>query len=230
MRIRILAVAFLVLLVGSVERPAAVQAWGPPDQEQYLLAPGLFVRDYCVVSVRHHHLNFYRDFAAQNPDGTVNTVTEIPAGTNEKFEVNEDTGQMCWELKNGVPRVVKYLGYPGNYGMIPRTMGEDGDSLDMLTLGKFERRGTVLAVKVIGVMHMLDGGDVDDKLIGVLPGTDFYDANNLSELEGKYPGITKIIGTWFESYKGPGSEIFVTGFDDAKEAQVVLDKAKQAYQ
>jgi inorganic pyrophosphatase len=228
-RIRILIVVALALFLGAVERPALVQASGIQDQSQYLLAPGFFVRDYCLVAPFHRNLDFYRDFAAQNADGTVNTVIEIPAGTNEKFEVGEDTGKMCWEIKDGVPRVVKYLGYPANYGMVPRTLGGDGDSLDMLTLGKFQRRGLVVKAKVIGVLHLLDGGDVDDKLIAVLPGTDFYAYDNLSQLETKYAGISTILATWFENYKGPG-ELQALGFGDAAEAQQVLDAAKAAYQ
>jgi inorganic pyrophosphatase len=228
-RIRILIVVALALLLGVVEHPPLAQASGLQDQSFYLLAPGFFVRDYCLVSPMHRKLNFYRDFASQNPDGTVNAVTEIPAGTNEKFEVAEDTGRMCWELKNGVPRVIKYLGYPANYGMVPRTLGGDGDSLDVLTLGKFERRGAVVKAKVIGVLHLLDGGDVDDKLIAVLPGTDFYAYDNLSELEANYAGISTILATWFENYKGPG-ELQSLGFGDAAEAQQVLDAAKAAYQ
>jgi inorganic pyrophosphatase len=224
---RILAVAFLVVLFGSLDSPRTVQACD--DQDQYVLAPGFVVRDYCVVSLRHKHLNFFLDFKAQNVDGTVNTVIEIPAGTNDKFEVNEDTGKMCWEFKNGAPRVIKYLGYPVNYGNVPRTMGGDGDSLDMLTLGKFERRGLVLPVKMIGVMHMVDGGDLDDKLIGVVQGTPFAAYNNISELEAAFPGIDDILKTWFEGYKGPG-EIQVTSFGDAADAQSVLDAGKAAFQ
>ncbi len=229
MRLRILIVVALALFLGAVERPALVQASGIQDQSAYLLAPGFFVHDYCLVSPMHRHLNFYRDYAAQNADGTVNAVVEIPAGTNEKFEVSEDTGQMCWELKNGAPRIIKYLGYPANYGMVPRTLGGDGDSLDVLTLGKFQRRGAVVKAKVIGVLHLMDGGDVDDKLIAVLPGTDFYAYDNLSELEAQYVGISSILATWFENYKGPG-ELQALGFGDAKEAQGVLDLAKAAYQ
>ena len=70
MRIKTLvAVAFLVLLVGTVVSPQVVQACD--DQDQYVLARGFVVRDYCVVSLRHRHLNFFLDFPAQNPDGTV---------------------------------------------------------------------------------------------------------------------------------------------------------------
>lgn len=230
MKTRILAVAFLVLLVGSVELPSTVQACDKLDQDQFVLAPGFVVRNYCVVSLRHRHLNFFLDYKAQNADGTVNTVIEIPAGTNDKFEVSEETGKMCWEFKNGVPRVVKYLGYPVNYGNVPRTMGGDGDSLDMLTLGKFERRGLVLRVKLIGVMHMIDGGEVDDKLIGVVQGSDFSAYDDFSALSAAFPGIETILHTWFESYKGPGGDIEITGFGDAADAQAVLDDGKAAFQ
>ncbi len=222
-----LLVAASVLSLAGAAAPAA--AGNRVDTEEYLLADGFRVHDYCLVAKRHHHLDFYRDFRALNADGSVNAVIEIPAGTNAKFEVSEDTGQMCWEIKDGAPRVIKYLGYPSNYGMIPRTLGGDGDSLDILTLGKFERRGEVVRAKIIGVMRMLDGGDPDDKIIAVLPDTDLYAANNLSELEVTHPGITTILKAWFEGYKGPG-EITVESFGDAAEALGVVQDAVAAYQ
>ena len=42
-----------------------------------------------------------------------------------------------WEIVNGKPRKVHYLGYPGNYGFIPQTSlskdrGGDGDPADIL--------------------------------------------------------------------------------------------------
>jgi inorganic pyrophosphatase len=226
-RIRMLAVIVLALLVGAASPAPQAQASCPPPHD-YILAPGYVVRDYCVVSLRHPHLNFYRDIPTKNAAGLVNAVTEIPAGSNDKFEVGEDTGKMCWEFKNGVPRVIKYLGYPANYGMVPRTLGGDGDSLDVLTLGRFERRGSVLASKVIGVLKLIDGGDIDDKIIAVVPGTDFYPFDNISDLEAAYPGVESIIETWFTSYKGPG-EIFSDGFRDAADANAVLDAAMAAY-
>jgi inorganic pyrophosphatase len=227
-RTRVLAVVFVALLIGATS-PAPVAQAACPDTHDYILAPGFIVRDYCVVSLRHPHLNFYRDVPSKNANGLVNAVTEIPAGSNDKFEVAEETGQMCWEFKNGVPRVIKFLGYPANYGMIPRTLGGDGDSLDIITLGAFERRGAIVPVKVIGVLKLIDGGDIDDKIIAVVPGTDFYALNNVSELEAAYPGIETIIETWFTSYKGPG-EITSGGFFDSGEANVVLAKAIADYE
>jgi inorganic pyrophosphatase len=82
--------------------------------------------------------NFLRDYPSRAADGLVNAVVEIPAGECEKWEVKSD-GVMRWDMKDDKPRTVKYLGYPCNYGMVPRTklgkeLGGDGDPLDMLVL------------------------------------------------------------------------------------------------
>ena len=60
-----------------------------------------------------------------------NAIIEVPAGTNRKLEIQPD-GQFVAELMNGVPRVVNFLPYPGNYGFIPSTLmdearGGDGE-------------------------------------------------------------------------------------------------------
>jgi inorganic pyrophosphatase len=227
MRLRSLSGFALVAVVVSLA-PAA--AGTPRDLErEYLVAPGYRVVDNCLVPKWHRHLNFYRDIRPVNADGTLNAVVEIPAGTNAKWEVSEDTGKMCWEIKDGAPRVVKYLGYPTNYGMVPRTLGGDGDSLDILTIGQLEFRGEVIRVKLIGVMHMLDGGEADDKLIAVIPGTPAGDFNTIEDLEQAWAGSKAILKTWFEGYKGP-DEIQVTSFGGRDDALTVLNAGLAAYE
>ena len=58
--------------------------------------------------------------------------------------------------------------YPANYGFIPRTYADDGDPLDVLVLCS-EQIFPMTLVKVypIGVMRMIDGGKLDDKIIAV---------------------------------------------------------------
>ena len=140
-----------------------------------------FVKSY--VGIRMHTLvgpkNFLKDFEPINSDGTINVVIEIPAGTAAKWEVDKKDGSLKWEFKEGKPRIVKYLGYPGNYGMVPQTLlskelGGDGDPLDVLVLGKMVPRGSVVDAKLIGILKFLDGGEQDDKLLAVLPGTPFF--------------------------------------------------------
>ncbi len=169
--------------------------------------------------------NMYQDYKARNSDKTVNAVIEIPAGTNAKWETDVNTGKFFWENRLGIPRVVRFLGYPGNYGMIPRTKGGDGDPLDVVIIGSNELRGEVVAIKIIGVMFLVDGGLLDDKLIAVIPGQPMSEVNTLSELKAGYPGVVSIIETWFTNYKGIGGGLVSKGFGEADTAKVILFKS-----
>ncbi len=223
---RLVAVAALAIL------SVAPSAWATDqkDRTEFLLAPGYqFVPgDYAagipdtLVYLSNPQQNLYRSFSSRNADGTLNAVIEIPEGDIRKFETNVTTGQLFWELKNGAPRKVAYVGYPGNYGMVPRTLGGDGDPLDVVVIGPMHLRGTVAAVKLVGVMRMIDGGDLDDKLLAVAPGSSF-DGKTLADLEAA--GVTAILKIWFEGYKGPG-EIQVTGFEDVAAARQTLAEAE----
>ena len=182
--------------------------------------------------------HFIDDFPARTPSGDVNVVVEIPAGTDSKWEVTKPGGELRWQIKNGAPRVVKYLGYPGNYGMIPRTIlpkdqGGDGDPLDVLVLGPAQPRGSVIPVRVIGVLELLDGGEQDDKLLAVVPGTPLGDVTSLAELEAGFPGVTTIVQTWFENYKGLDDagqpRMVAQGIADAARAEAILAAAMDAY-
>jgi inorganic pyrophosphatase len=178
-----------------------------------------------MIYLKDRNLNYYLDFTAKNDNNTINAAIEIPAGTNAKFETSTETGRMFWELKKGAPRLVKFLGYPGNYGMVPRTIGGDGDPLDVVVIGGNLMRGSVAQVKVIGVLRLIDGGDNDEKLIAVIPGTPLGDLNSLEELNAQYPGVTSIIESWFTNYKGPDGGLQSNGFGDVEEATSILDAA-----
>ena len=219
----VLLVAFLVHGVTGVARG---EDW--KDRLQYLIADGFRLEGYSLIYNADKNLSLYTAFPAVNSDGTVNTVIEIPAGTNGKWEVTEETGVLSWEIKNGKPRMIKYMAYPWNYGMIPRTCGGDGDSLDCLSLGEMKLRGSVQAVKIIGVLRILDGGAVDDKLLGVLPGSAFSEVDNLTELEAQFPGVLDIIRIWIENYKGPGAMV-INSIDDVDAAWEVLNAGIEDY-
>jgi inorganic pyrophosphatase len=181
-----------------------------------------------------YNKNYIDDYFPTNEDGTINVVVEIPAGTNEKWEVSKTNGKLELEYKSGNPRIIKYIGYPGNYGMIPGTLvsediGGDGDPLDVLLIGGPVLRGKVVKGKLIGVLKFLDRGKMDDKLLAVLPETALYEADNLSRLDETFPGITSIVKTWFLYYKGSGKMIF-KGFGNAQEARNILNIAIEEYQ
>ena len=77
-------------------------------------------KNYSEIETRN--VNLLTDYIPLYADGDVNAVIEIPSGTLDKWELNKSNGRIEWELVNNVPRIINYLGYPGNYGMIPRTL------------------------------------------------------------------------------------------------------------
>lgn len=175
-------------------------------------------------------LTGYPAYAAQ---GIVNVIVEIPAGSNDKWMVDKASGELVWEHENGRPRVVQYLAYPGNYGMIPQTAlpksrGGDGDPLDVLLLGPAVARGAVIAARPIGVLRLLDDGERDDKILAVGVSGPLSDATGLDTLATKYPGTLAIVETWFTHYKGPGRAVS-GGFGDAAEATAIIREASRYF-
>lgn len=163
----------------------------------------------------------------------VHAVIEIPAGTNEKWEFSKETGDIEHEIKNGSPRIVKYLGYPGNYGFIPQTIltsesGGDGDPFDCLVIGSSLIRGEIVRIKVIGMLKFLDNSEQDDKLIAVLPDSFMSKVNELSELNTQFPEALDIIRTWFENYKGAG-EMKYNGIGTSEEAYNLIKNASEQF-
>lgn len=199
------------------------------DFNESAVAQEILQDEYTLIGEK----SFLTGYEPLNFDGSINVVIEIPAGTTAKWEVIKPNGALKWEFENGKPRVVRYLGYPGNYGMVPKTllpkeMSGDGDPLDVIVLGSAASRGTVVRAKLLGVLKLLDGGEQDDKLLAVLANTPLFDANNLDELRQKFPGVTEIVETWFVNYKGPG-EMESKGFRDVDEAQKILENAIRAF-
>ena len=163
------------------------------------------------VSVLRGDRNFLSGYDPINRDGTYNVVLAIPAGTTAKYEVDKDTGMMALEQRNGAPRYVQYLGYPGNYGLIPRTIlskakGGDGDPVDVLVLGPTVPRGSVVRGRAIGMLSLVDNGEIDDKIIVVMENSPFAKVRSIADLDAKFPGVTAILQTWFTSYKGYGKD------------------------
>lgn len=172
-----------------------------------------------------------------NADGTIRAIVEIPTGTSAKWEVSKDNPKaVYWEHKNGKPRIVKYLGYPGNYGAIPGTalpkeLGGDGDPLDVIVLGQAAPRGEIVNVRLIGILKMLDGGEQDDKLIAVLTkNSPFAHIESMAQLNAEYPGVSEIVSVWFTSYKGPDGGMESKGFAEADVARENLNVAVAQFQ
>jgi inorganic pyrophosphatase len=159
----------------------------------------------------------------------LNVVVEIPSGSVQKWEVDYSTGALTIEKNNGLPREVEFIPYLGNYGFVPQTLqsvagGGDGDPLDVIVLSPSVERGTILQVRIIGTICMLDDGEIDDKYVAVLPGTGaFGEITDIYAMFVEFPGAIEIVRQWFELYK-PGKMNFV-GYRGADDAIVEIERA-----
>ncbi len=178
--------------------------------------------------------NFLNDFSAYSNDNLVNSVIEIPAGTDQKWEVNKITGHLEWErINEDSLRVVRFLPYPANYGFIPQTLlpkeqGGDGDPLDVFLLGPAKKRGKVVPSQIIGIIKMLDSGEEDDKLIAVDPESHFGHIKTLNQLIEKYPGVIETLESWLKNYKGDGV-IEILSVENEEKAATLLQIAERAF-
>lgn len=136
--------------------------------------------------------------------GILNAVIEIPAGTVEKRQYDIDTNTFPIDLRNGQPRLIRFLPYPANYGFIPSTRmnkeeGGDGDALDVFVLCGAVPSGTVLEVEPIGIIELLDAGERDDKLVAlpVDPALRTVEADDIHELP---EAARNILVTWLLNY------------------------------
>jgi inorganic pyrophosphatase len=167
-------------------------------------------------------------------DSLVQVIVEIPSGTNDKWEVNKTTGQLEWQkISENSMRVVDYLAYPANYGFVPQTYlpkeaGGDGDPVDIFVLGPSVPRGSVLQVHLIGIIHMVDGGEGDSKLLAIEEAGTVMKVRSLAELEEHYAGVVDILKIWLQNYKG-SDRVEVQSLGDQKEAWHYLNEAHKAY-
>ncbi|MCB9292574.1 MAG: inorganic diphosphatase [Lewinellaceae bacterium] len=142
----------------------------------------------------------------------INVVVEIPAGTNHKIEYDKENKEFVVDQRNGKDRIIDFLPYPGNYGFIPSTymdpaVGGDGDALDVLIVGESVPSGTVMAVKPIAALMLIDEGEEDTKIIAVPadPAKRVMKADDFQEFSITYDGAKHIIENWFLYYDGLGT-------------------------
>lgn len=142
---------------------------------------------------------------ASADSSTVTVVIEIPAGSNDKVEINKTTGVF------EVNRVIGYLPYPVNYGFIPSTLAGDGDALDVLVLSKRLETGAVLHAIPIATMVLRDKGEMDDKVLLVPADSTLrvVPCDTWTCLQTEYPAIVQMLEIWFTTYKPAG--VMVSG-------------------
>lgn len=151
-------------------------------------------------------------------------VIEIEKGSKAKYELDKETGFICLD------RILSTsMQYPTNYGFIPLTYAEDHDPLDALVLcSENIKSGALVECRPIGILHLVDGGELDDKIIAVPTGDPHYNKyNDISELPKH---IFDEMCHFFSVYKDlENKKTEVTGVEGVEVAKQIIEKCIKLY-
>lgn len=168
-------------------------------------------------------MNLLHDIAPGTKD-EMNVIIEINKGSKNKYEIDKETGMIALD------RVMHSAqDYPFDYGFVPQTLWDDGDALDVALLTTYPLfPGVLVRARPVGIMHMIDGGEADEKVIAV-PVDDprFADVQDLADVN---PHTLKEISHFFATYKQiQKKEVQVGEFEGKAAAQVAFERACQLY-
>ncbi len=155
----------------------------------------------------------------------VDVVIEIPQGSQNKYEVDHETGRVRLDRVLHSP-----MHYPAEYGFIEHTLGEDDDPIDVLVLSTFPTfPGCIISARILGMLEMSDEKGVDTKLLGVAADDPRF--KHVQSLDDVNPHVLKEIPHFFETYKQlENKETHIGGWKGQAEALKVLEEAKNRYQ
>ncbi|MBL4706904.1 MAG: inorganic diphosphatase [Flavobacteriales bacterium] len=159
-----------------------------------------------------------------NAPEIVTGIIEIPRNSRAKYELDKESGLLKLD------RVLySSINYPSNYGFIPQTYCDDDDPLDILVLSQVDIVPMCLIeAKPIGVMRMMDEGEMDDKIIAVaLHDMSVSHINDVSELPAH---SFKELRSFFEDYKKlENKEVIVEDFQGKEVAHEVIRQSMLDY-
>ncbi|MCA9722042.1 MAG: inorganic diphosphatase, partial [Gemmatimonadetes bacterium] len=163
--------------------------------------------------------------AGAEPPAIVTAVIEIPAHGRNKYELDKELG--VFRLDRVLHSAVHY---PGDYGFIPRTLGDDGDPLDIIVLmSEPVFTGCLVDVRPVGVFELIDRGENDEKIIAV-PTKDPF-AGSIVDLQDIRPHALREIEHFFQVYKDlEGTRTESRGFRDRQAAEALIGQAMRSYE
>lgn len=175
-------------------------------------------------------MNLFKDLpTGPNPPDEINVVIDIPKGSSNKYEYQEDKGYFELDRVMYSP-----FFYPFDYGFIPQTASEDGDSLDVVLLTTFPTfSGCVIKARPIGVFLMKDEEGPDNKIIAVpLENVDprFKEIQDIKDVSEH---LKKEIEVFFSDYKKLEKEKYklvkTDGYQGVEKAKEIIKKAIKKY-
>ncbi len=174
------------------------------------------------------------------PPSLVHAYIEITPFDLVKYEIDKSTGYLMVDRPQRTSSLPPTL-----YGFIPRTYcaarvaglmpgAEKGDCdpLDICVISErpINQPEVILNVRVIGGLPMLDHGEADDKIIGVLENDSMWDG--LDDVSDLPPSILSRLRHYFLTYKslpGEESEVVIEQAYGREHAQEVVRASIEDY-
>jgi inorganic pyrophosphatase len=169
-------------------------------------------------------MNLLHDIPAGSAD-EINVIIEIPRGVKNKYEIDKETGLIKLDRVNHTAQA-----YPFDYGFVPQTLWDDGDALDVVLLTTEPLfPGLLVEARPVGIMHMIDGGEADEKVIAVPSGDPrFKDVKDLKDVN---PHTLREMSHFFSTYKQLQNKVVEVGeFEDAAAARAAFERSVKLYE
>jgi inorganic pyrophosphatase len=155
------------------------------------------------------------------PENTLVCVVEIPKGSRNKYEYDEQLGGIKFDRL-----LMSAATYPADYGFLRGTLGQDGDPLDALVcLYEPTFPGCLIPVKPVGMFKMSDEKGIDDKIICVPLHDPYWNGNEV--LEDLPLLLRQEIEQFFSIYKDlEGKLVTIEGWRSVEEAEAEIEAAR----
>ncbi|HEX8551093.1 MAG TPA: inorganic diphosphatase [Abditibacteriaceae bacterium] len=172
-----------------------------------------------------NHIPPFYTQGGDEPHGC-NAIIETPRGGRHKFALKDEFG--VFELRRTIPNG---LAWPCDFGFVPQTLAEDGDSIDIcLLIDEPTFPGVLVRARILGVIGLRKNGEQNDRLLACpisLPGAGsrWDDVRDLGDVS---PRVLRELSTFLLTYGTfEGHDIELTGIGDA---EVALQKLREAHE
>ncbi|HEY4528252.1 MAG TPA: inorganic diphosphatase [Candidatus Paceibacterota bacterium] len=154
----------------------------------------------------------------------MDVIIEIPKGSKNKYEIDKKTGLIALDRVMHTSQ-----DYPFDYGFVPQSLWHDGDPLDVVVLSTYPFvPGVLVKSRPVAVMHMVDGGEKDEKIIAVPVDDPRFDG--VKDLPDINPHTLKEIEHFFLTYKKlQNKEVEVNGTEGKEVAEAAFEEGLELY-
>lgn len=170
-------------------------------------------------------MNIWHDLdSSRVTEDTFIACIEISKGSKKKYELDKETGLIILDR-------ILYTSthYPANYGFIPKTYADDNDPLDVLVLCQETLEPlSLVKCRPLGVVKMIDNGDVDEKIIAVVENDPFM--SNYKCIKDLPAHMLEEMKHFFRVYKQlEGKDTYIEKVEDLDSAKEIIKNCIEEY-